>query len=59
MAGIGNFYKEMEQQLRPADVQEIQFLLQDRPSWSKLHNYIILKLYGFVFIDPFLKICKF
>ena len=39
MADISNFFKEMEEQLQPADVQEIKFLLKDTLH-SKLHDFL-------------------
>lgn len=49
MAGICSFYEEMEQQLSPTDVEEIKYLLENIPKWSKLHDYIILGLWFCVY----------
>ena len=49
MAGICSFYEEMEQQLSPTDVEEIKYLLESIPKWSKLHDYIILGLWFCVY----------
>ena len=57
MADVSDFLREMEEQLHPADVQEIKYLLKDTLS-SKLYNDIFLtfkeKKWSFAFFDSFL-----
>lgn len=44
MVDISDFFQEVEEQLLPSYVQEINFLLKDTLS-RKCHNYIILNFY--------------